>query len=474
MRIATATVSHETNTFTTGTTPLEAFETATGTELLSAFDSGRSLSGIVERLREAGVEVVPTVGAATIPSGTVTAGAFDWIRTELVDRLDEDLDGVCLDLHGSMYAADEPDPEGALLAAVREAVGSDVPVVAALDMHATVTDRMVEHLDGVAGYRTAPHTDVAETGQRAADLLVRAVRDDRDLCLGWERLPMLLAGEQSETETEPMSSLIDRLVEADRVPGVYDASYFLGFPWADTPHAGCNTLVTGDAARREAVIETTADLAATFWEHREAFDFSTPAYSPERALEVAGEASEHPVVVSETGDIPGAGASEDLTDFLVAALSRDDLGTLVLGVVADPESYEACERAGEGSDITLSIGRRINGPPPECSGRVGALCSQAGTNAARVDLDDGTVIVTDQRTNVHRDPSFLREMGVEPDDLDVVVLKSGYLSPSWKELASRRLFALTDGDTNQVLSELPYRQVPRPLYPLDENTEWST
>ena len=165
MRVAVATLSHETNTFTTDQTTLADFETATGDRLLADFTAARSLPGIVERLREAGVDIQPTVGAATIPSGTVGAEAFEWMGTELVDRLDADLDGVCLDLHGSMFVVDEPDPEGAVLRDVRDVVGPDVPVVAALDMHATITDRMVRHLDGVAGYRTAPHTDVVETGQ---------------------------------------------------------------------------------------------------------------------------------------------------------------------------------------------------------------------------------------------------------------------------------------------------------------------
>lgn len=472
MRVAIGTLSHETNTFTTGTTTLSDFETATDDEVLD-FDAAHSLPGIVETLRAEGVELVPTVGAATIPSGTVTADAFEWMRAELVDRLDDDLDGVCLDLHGSMFVDGEPDPEGAVLRAIRAVVGSDVPIVAALDMHATITERMVDCLDGVAGYRTAPHTDVVETGERAAELLVTSLGGDVKLALGWERLPMLLAGERSETEAEPMATLIERLAAAER-EGILDANYFLGFPWADSPYAGCHALVTGRASEGSMLAETTTDLATAFWERRGEFEFTTEAHPPETALDVAADESDRPVVVAETGDIPGAGASEDLADFLEALLARADLGTPVLAIVVDPESYETCARAGENATVDLRLGRRIeaDGPLP-VSGTVRTLLASDGTRTALIDLGGAEVVVADERTNLHRDPAFFRDLGIEPTDRDVIVLKSGYLSPAWKQVAARRLFALTAGDTNQVLASLPYERVPRPIYPIDEEPGWS-
>lgn len=472
MRVAVATVSHETNTFTTGRTTLDGFRTATGESLLQSFDAGRSLEGIVTTLRENGVTIEPTVGAATLPDATVSEDAFAWMRDELLDRLDPSVDGVCLDLHGSMYVEGEPDPEGALLADVREVVGPDVPITAALDMHATVTERMVEHLDGVAGYHTAPHTDVVETGERAADLLLTAL-GGTDLALGWERIPMLLAGERSETEAEPMNSLVDALGVAMQRDEILDANYFLGFPWADSPYAGCHALVTGTAADQAQVDAVATELASRFWSRRDEFDFTTEAHRPTDALDVASAEDSRPVVIAETGDIPGAGGRENLTEFLETALGRDDLGSLVFAIIADEASYEVCAEAGEGAVVDLSLGRRRDEGPLPVSGEVSRLVERDGTHVARVDLDGATVLVSDERTNLHRDPAFFESLGIEPADCDVVVLKSGYLSPAWKEVASRRLFALTDGDTNQLLEELPYEQVPRPIYPVDKDAVWT-
>ncbi|MFC6823649.1 M81 family metallopeptidase [Halopelagius fulvigenes] len=474
MKIAVGAMSHETNTFAAGRTGVDAFTTAAGDDLLES-DVGRSLDGIVETLSASGADIVPTFGASALPAPTVEREAFEWMKRQFRDALgDESVDGVCLDLHGSMYVEDEPDPEGTLLATVREAVGPDVPVTAALDMHATITEPMVTHLDGVAGYRTAPHTDVAETGSRAAELLLAAVRSEASPVLRWESIPVLVAGEQSESAAEPMRSLVQKLRDADEKTGIYDANFFLGFPWADSPHAGCHAVVTGDASDAETVTQTASNLAAAFWRRRHDFGFNTEAYEPSVALDEAAGERASPVVVADTGDIPGAGANENTTNLLAAMLNRTDLGTPVFAVIVDRACYAMCRDAGVDADVSLSLGRSYpDGTPLEVSSTVAAVDDVADAKLARVSLDGGVdVVVTDRRTNVHRDPDFLRRLGVDPMERDVIVLKSGYLSPAWKDIAERPLFALTPGETDQRLVELSYERVPRPIFPLDDDASW--
>ncbi|WP_227357415.1 M81 family metallopeptidase [Haladaptatus salinisoli] len=475
MRIAVGTMSHETNTFAAGSTKLEAFSTAIDADLLKTNEVGRSLSGIVDTLEEEAVEIVPTVGASALPSATVKREAFDWVKQRLLDRLtSEDVDGVCLDLHGSMFVEGEPDPEGELLSAVRNAVGNDVPITSALDMHATITERMVEQLDGIAGYRTAPHTDVYETGVRAANLLLAAVRGEASLVMGWKQLPMILAGEKSESEAEPMRTLVDLLRKADRIDGVYDANYFLGFPWADTPHMGCHSLVTGGVSASAVVDETAAELAQEFWQRRHDFAFTTEAHTPSTALDEAAKISVRPVVIADTGDIPGAGAGENTTNLLSEILNRTDLGTPLIAIIADADSYDICYEASVGTTISLSLGHVYpDRTPLEVTGTVVKHLKTDAVRTSLISLDGGAdVVISDSRTNVHRDPEFVRRLGIDLTTRDVVVLKSGYLSPAWKDVAAKRLFALTPGETNQRLTQLPYKRIPRPIYPLDNDTTW--
>ena len=43
-----------------------------------------------------------------------------------------------------------------MLALARKIVGSDIPIVLTLDLHANVTRRMVEQADAIVGYHTYP------------------------------------------------------------------------------------------------------------------------------------------------------------------------------------------------------------------------------------------------------------------------------------------------------------------------------
>lgn len=477
MDVVIGAMKHESNTFTTLRTELEEFDPVEGG---AVFDSprwaeGSATAGIVDALDEGGIDVTPTLFGSSIPSGMVEADAFERMKSAIVDGVREaDPDGVCLDLHGSMYADGESDPEGDLLTSVREVVGDEIPVVCSLDMHATLTDRMVEAADGFTAYRTAPHTDVYDTGFRAGELLRTILERDQSTTVEWIRLPMLLAGEQSETDEPPMCDLIATLEEADETPGVLSTSYLLGFPWADSPHNGVYALGVGEADAAADLRSTVERLATEFWDRHRDFDFTTEAYPLDEALDVALAEPSSPVVISDSGDNPTAGATEDLTIVLERVLERSVADALV-AVIADAESYEACETAGEGAEVSLALGR--TGPDPDADplsidARVVTVDAVDGINAAVVEVADVTVVVTDQRTSVY-DPTFLERLGVDPREFAIVIVKSGYLSPAYQSLAGREVLALTPGDTNEILDELPYESVPRPIYPLDTDVDWS-
>ena len=174
------------------------------------------------------------------------------------------VDGICLGLHGSMYVDGEDDPEGDILEALREIVGSEIPIVAALDMHATVTEKMVKAANAFVGYHTAPHVDVYDTGCRAASVLLKVLKDDITLKMEWVRIPMLLAGEQSETDVSPMRELMVSLKEVENEDGIFSASYLLGFPWADSPHNGVSIVVVGRSEKADIISKAAKDLAHWF------------------------------------------------------------------------------------------------------------------------------------------------------------------------------------------------------------------
>lgn len=474
MRVAIGAMKHESNTFTDRRTTLSAFDPVTGpTALDGDWGEGTATAGIVDTLESAGHEVVATRFGHALPSGVVERDAFEYLAGGIVEGVrGADPDAVCLDLHGSMCAEEVPDPEGVLLADVRRVVG-DVPVVASLDMHATVTETMVESLDGVAAYRTAPHTDVYDSGVRAARILCR-VADGAETAVERVRVPMLLSGEQSETDAPPMDDLIGALDDADDRPGVFESAYLLGFPWADSPHGGCFAVATGDADAREQVRETAWSLAERFWARHEAFEFTTEAYPLGEAVEEALATEGAPVVISDAGDNPTAGASEDLT-VVDSHLREHGVTDALVAVVADPDALAACREAGEGGTVTLELGRvahRTDAPGFEMVATVETVGTADGVPAAVVESGGVRTVVTGERTRV-TDPGFLRELNEEPAEYEIVVVKAGYQSPAYQDIAARSILALTPGDTNCVLAALPYERVPRPIYPLDPEMEWA-
>lgn len=470
-RVAVGALKHESNTFTSRRTDYATFDPVEGAAVWdSEWDEGSATAGFRDRLTAArDVSLVETLFAHALPDGVVEGDAYERLRGGIVEPIREsapDLDAVYLDLHGSMYAEGEDDPEGDLLTAVREAVGPETPVVASLDMHATVTERMVAAADGFAAYRTAPHTDVYETGERAAGVLEQLLAG-AETTVAWERLPVLLAGERSETDAEPMRSLIAALESADDRAGVLDASYLLGFPWADSPHSGCYAVVT--ATDERAAGDAARDLGERFWERRTDFEFTAEAERLGPALDALGDEDRSPVFLSDSGDNPTAGARQDLTIVAEALLERGVDDALV-GAVADPGAQAACAEAGEGATLDLELGRTgvaDDAPPLRREATVERTGTACGVAAVAVDLSGLTVLVTAERVGAF-DPALFTDLGYDPARYRVVVVKLGYLSPALYDIAERHVLLLTPGDTNELLAELDYEAVPRPILPLDD------
>lgn len=477
MRIAIGGMTHESNTFTHETTSLDEFNTKRGE---AVYDSERwmngAVGGIVDTLREREADIVPSFFAKALPSGTVEANAYERMSSEIVDRIEDGapVDGVCLHLHGSMCAEGCDDPEGDLLVNIRMVVGENTPIVCSLDMHATVTEQMVDAADGFTGYRTAPHTDVYETGARAASLLHRSLKDELEMTAERVYLPILIAGEQSETDSPPMNRLMNQLREVEQQPGILSAAYFLGFPWADSPHNGVSAVVVGTQSAAEDVRRRGVELAAEFWAVRHRFGFTTEAHSFEDALDLAVDETETPVVIADSGDNPTAGASEDLVITLDQLLERG-ASDVLYAVIRDGEAVETCRDGGVDAMVDVELGRlwpSARAPGLEVEAAVKRLVDLDDTSISVVEIDGVTVVLTDKRTAV-TDPELLRDAGEAPEEYDIVVAKSGYLSPAYQQLAERTLLALTPGDTNEILSELPYERVPQPMYPLEEDVTWS-
>ena len=181
MRVFTAALATETNTFAPMPTGLGAFRdrgyypAGTHPDAMSFFAA--PLWAARQRSKEHGWDVREGLVAAAQPSGTTTRLAYETLREELLRDLRAALpvDMVVLGLHGAMVADGYDDCEGDLLERVRAIVGPDVVVGAELDPHNHLTPAMLANADLLIAFKEYPHTDVLERAYELVDLCAAMV-----------------------------------------------------------------------------------------------------------------------------------------------------------------------------------------------------------------------------------------------------------------------------------------------------------
>lgn len=487
MRVAVGAIWQETATFSPLVTELADFERlglAFGADMLARYGAVGELGGFARAAREDGVELVGTLRAAAWPSGPLSPAARDVLRDQLVAHLAAagPVDAVLLAIHGALVARDDDDVEGALLAAVRDVVGPDRLVACSLDLHASITDRMVHHADIIRGYHTCPHIDLFETGYAVAKLLFRALRGEVRPVQAWTRLPMITPADRHDTTTGPFAALFDRLAALERdEPRVLAASLFAVQPWLDIAGLGWSPLVVtdGDEALARALVEELADRA---WRARREFLVDKPPLA--EALDQALAHRRRPVILSDAADATNAGAPGDSTAVLRALLDRGTSAPAYLSVV-DAEAARLAAAAGPGQIITLDLGGKLDrrfGGPVRVTARVRSLSDGRYvvrgpmTRGLAVDmgltavLEIGAIrVVVPSATHPGHDPELYRSQGLQPEDAQLVVVKSpaGFRA-AYAPFAAAILLADTPGCVTSDLASLPYRRAPRPLFPLDD------
>ena len=170
MRIAIAHIGQETCSFTPTRTTVETFRQFglyRGDEILQKMQGVGPIGGFLAAAAEEALVYtpVPIVQAWAGANGILTAETLLFLEDQLVSGLEEALpiDAFFFSLHGAAAAMNDPDVEGYLLAAARRVLGRTVPIVAPLDHHANITQRMIDLLDGLVAHRTQKRKLVAGT-----------------------------------------------------------------------------------------------------------------------------------------------------------------------------------------------------------------------------------------------------------------------------------------------------------------------
>ncbi|GBE42849.1 hypothetical protein BMS3Bbin10_00916 [bacterium BMS3Bbin10] len=490
-RVLIAGFKHETNTFSKLPTDLDAYRKRAlhfGEDIRAAYSgTNTEIAGFLDACEKYGWEPVLSVVADATPSGRVTREAFDTVSGHILRTIEEGgvPDAILLQLHGAMVTEHHDDGESALLSLIRERVGRDVPIGVTHDLHANVTDLTAELSDVLVSYRTYPHIDMHETAMRCAELTARMLNGEIDPFVTVLRGPQLDGVDHGRTTAPgPMRDILALADQLTREHGLLSASVNAGFPWADVGYVGPSVIVVANRDNRGAEIAADA-LRAELWRTREVMTIAPVAAS--QAIAEARETGRigAPFVIADFADNPGGGGYGDATG-LLRAMIEAELKDAALSALFDPESVAACEAAGEGADIELQLGGKLEpslGAPIAAKGQVIALYEGKfrleGPMSTGLALDLGPVavfrvggidIVLASNRAQNYDRQFFSAFGIDPLEKQVLALKSAqHFRADYAPIASG--IAVVDeggGITSHNFSALDYKHARRPLWPLDD------
>lgn len=489
-KVLSAEFLHESNTFSTRLTGLDAFEKAgvyrgeDALRILRGTNSGAA--GMLDCREAFGWTLVHAVSAHAGPNGPVTREAFDAYAGEIVAAARrEKPDGILLALHGAMATVDHEDGEGELLERIRAAVGPDVPIAITLDLHANVSTRMCALAQIIVSYKTYPHIDLREAAAHAGAVLDRTLRGEiRPRTLrAWR--PMLEEVNGGRTDVGPMIARLEQARAYEQHPDVFVVSINAGFASGDMSEVGPTVLVTcqGDLTAHQAFAETIAD---EIWAGR--FAPINTYWTVDQAAEqaVAWGNPGKPLIIADYADNPGGGAYGD-APALLEALLKAGVENACFGPLVDPQAAEWLHTQRVGSTVSVSVGGkcdpRFGGAPLTVTGTLRLLadgkCVGDGPMMGGIAMDFGPVavlrvqgvdvLITSVAIQMF-DQQLFRSFGIDPTQKQVVALKSmQHFRAAFEPIAGKVIVCDSGALCTLDYARLPYVRAPRPLFPLDRD-----
>ena len=488
-RIAILRFSHEGNSFNPIPTGREAFEKCEwfrGEAARAAYHGTRTeLGAAVDFLdKRHGWHGDFLRCAAAPPGGPVP----DYFIGEMIDEMVRDLsgvrwDGVYVSLHGAMLGAMREAPDLDILRAVRSSVGPACKVAASFDLHANMDWHIASVIDISVGYKTYPHVDTYETGEKALDLLARAVTGEISPYVAVERTGLVFPSHNMRTESGPMAEIEALAREMEARHGLYDVSPFGGFAYGDCSNAGASVSVTAERLNLAAA-SVPRTMCIEMLRRRKGFIPNMP-YAETTMRELTRNPPDRLAAIVEPADNPMSGGIGD-TPALFRALvaSRPNIPCL-FAFFCDPPLVDLARVAGEGAELNASLGGRLTtiyGPPVMTRLRVLRLTDGKFVNVgpmwrgARVDLggsvlfelvDNPMIKVIVTRACISpNDHAYFQIHGVNLANIRLLVAKAkNHFRAAFGAACARIVDVDTPGPATANMTSLPFRHVTRDMLP---------
>lgn len=492
-KIGMAGFGHETVTFWPGTTPKEEFDRIAlfGEEVLEQRrGSNTVLGGFIEVCEKEGMDPAPLFDVEVEASAVVSDQAFDAYAGRMIRgfrSLGSELQGILLYLHGAMVTESYLSPETELVKRLRTFLGDTIPIVAAFDLHGNLDPELPGLLTALVSYRKSPHTDMMETGIRAARILFDFLRGKTNPIWVIKKPGVVIPSVFSATTVPPGREIYNAVRALAARPGILDVSFLSGFAWADTPQVGAAAVAVADGNKARAD-EAAGELAALVWEKRRQFTgregnalFSVSGGVARARLAVqqrrAAKGPRRPFLLLDHAD-----RTNDTTFVLEELLIRK-VESAAVPLFRDPEAVKACIEAGPGREVELAVGGstgwRDNGPV-----RVRGRVEWAGSGAYRgtgpmtagkmIDIGPAAVVtcggiwlqlVSYNFVLMDLDPFI--QFGRRPEEFDIIVSKSKtHFREVYGPLVEEIIIIDAPGQCPADLSVFSYNRAPPGVYPI--------
>jgi microcystin degradation protein MlrC len=436
IRIAVLSFVHETVTFLPNDTALDDFVhdgSPAGGEALLAWEPRSYMGGFVKVAREhAGVELVglesplwPRTGTG---SGWITTEAYEHFLGRMLAELERGgpWHGVYLALHGAMGVRGVARPEADIARRVREVVGRGAFLAGTFDPHGNEDAEFLRQADFAFCAKYFPHYDSRLQGERAARMLIRAIRGDYAPATATVKVPILTATVLQWTGASPWMDLVQRALTWEaREPDLY-MNVFFGFPFADVPDVGMTVqaMANGKPALARKAAE---DVAAWAWRRREALLRTATVHPIPHGVQLAREAVARgawPVVLADHSDRSGSAT------WVLQEVIAQGLGDVLIATIADRAAVEAVAanglQAGDAFDMAVGgLADESAGQPVRITGTIAGVAKIAGRRWVSVAFGRGNVVLISEYLTQVMDPLDLAGApGFTVDQFKVFAIKS--------------------------------------------------
>ncbi|QIG46727.1 M81 family metallopeptidase [Nordella sp. HKS 07] len=486
MKILIAECMQEISSFNPLPSQYEDFKIDRGDSLLTRRGLNTSIGGalsVFDQRRD--VSLLPIISARADSAGILSAEGWQRLSREILAAVlphAGKVDALYISLHGAMGAVGEADPEGFLLEEIRRSFGPQVPIVISLDLHGILTDRMLRQIDGLTIYQTYPHVDFADTGLRAARLLLDIVDRKLKPTIARVVVPMLARGDECITKTGLYGDVLADGQLLEHSGRALAAGVMIGNPFTDAPELCTQAIVVTE--KDDGTAESSAiALAQSMWAGRHRLVGKLIA--PDKAVALAQHFT-NPIIFTDAADATSSGASGD-SNALIKALKAGGYRKRVLAQIVDAPAAKAAHEAGVGALIAITLGGSVDRArfePLAVSATVESLSAGKAvleTMGLPIDAGQSAVLTFENFTVLAiSKPAFLFDRslyyanGLDPQRFDLTIVKSPHTEfHMYDQWVAKNFNVDAPGSTSAYVAGLGHKLCARPIYPIEADTPFT-